>query len=143
MHSFWRWFSKPVCWIGFSHLWKHIAMPHHQEIKVWAFSYPVRKKKRIPEEQNGMMRSMQQKVSFFGKGKKKVKKWCSASVNRILLKIFNLSNIKQIMHYINTQLLHQLLVYRSEHVKECSLATDSKERYWVRRGWKNTWTEKI
>lgn len=98
------------------------------------FLLPGQKKKRIREEQNGMMRSMQQKVSFFGKGKKKVKKWCLASVNRILLKIFNLSNIKQIMHYINTQLLHQLLVYRSEHVKECSLATDSKERYWVRRG---------
>lgn len=110
-------------------------LPCHT-IKKSKFELPLTrsKKKRIREEQNGMMRSMQQKVSFFGKGKKKVKKWCLASVNRILLKIFNLSNIKQIMHYINTQLLHQLLVYRSEQVKECSLATDSKERYWVRRG---------
>lgn len=41
-------------------------------------------------------------------------------------KIFHLSNIKEIMHYINTQLLHQLEVYRSELVKERSLATDLK-----------------
>lgn len=30
------------------------------------------------------------------------------------------------MHYIYTQLLHQLEVYRSKLVKECSLATDLK-----------------
>lgn len=73
-----------------------------------------------------MMRSLQPKGSFLG-NKQKVKKLCFASVNRILLKIFHLSNIKQIMHYINTQLLHQLEVYRSEHVKERSLATDRKD----------------
>lgn len=108
-------------------------MQYYQEIEFDSLITWRKKKERRQERQNAMIKSLQQNASFFRK-EKNVKEWCFASVNRILLKIFHLSNIKQIMHYINTQLWHQLEVYKSEHVKECSLATDSKEIYSIRRG---------
>lgn len=129
-------FFKPLCWISFSYLQKHILMPYHQEVKfdlssTWGKKGKEARKTKMKawKVYSNRLHSEKNGCFFF-------------SENRILLKIFHLSNMKQIMRYIKKKklkhLLHQRDVYRPEHVKECSLATDSKERYRVRSWWKNT-----